>query len=239
MKGLKHGQDDVAVRNRIIDTPKRPFFKATATALVAGLLYVGTPAAILTIPNKAVAQETEICGRKVEVVKLDKTVAQMDRETAPYREGEFTAEQSVSGGYMISVNIPHKLDFIVTNKGKWMVDVAFAAELDKTGTSGTRRIDLSDFADYVGRVTSQKMERVHIILEFGTFEYQGKNTEYTTAHIYPLNKEGQPIARMKEGDLTFDVSYFDGRITGGEALLVEPSSRRSVIAKHEFTIARN
>ncbi|NYZ74616.1 hypothetical protein H0O00_05710 [Candidatus Micrarchaeota archaeon] len=242
MKELKFGHEDVAVRNRGIDTHKRPFFRATSAALIAGLLYVGTPAAVLTMPNRARAEEVQLCGRGVEVVKLEKTVAQMDIETAPFRKGEFSAQESVGGEYITAVNVPNTVTFIVSTEKKkgieWVVDLAFQKELDRTGTSGTRRIDISDFANYVRKVTKQKMERVYIILDMGTFEYEGKNTEYVTAHIYPLDKGGNFITRMKKGDLVYGVSYYAGDVFNSEELLVEPTGRRSVIAKQEAIIAR-
>jgi hypothetical protein len=242
MKGLKFGHEDVAVRNRGIDTHKRPFFKATATALIAGLLYVGTPAAVLTMPNKAVAEETKICGRKVEVVKLEKTVAQMDVETAPFRLTEAMPEDSVSRGYINGVTVPGRVTFgVFSEKDNWRIVVAFPKELDKTSSGiapGTRTIEINDFVSYVGKLSRQKMERAYIILEFGTSEYKGKNIEYVTAHVYPLNKDGQFISRMKDGDITFDVSYFDGNIGNGASLLVEPTNQRSTIAKQERIVAR-
>ena len=227
MKELKYGVPDVAVRNRDSATPKRSFFKLAAPAL-ATLLSLTAPAVVMTVAHKAVAQDVEICGRKVEVVKLDKSVAQMDKETKPFREREFSAKESGDGEYMNSVHIPNTVTLIVsTDKNKWVVDVLFNKELDRTGTSGTRRLDISDFSQYVNRLANQKMERAYIVLETGTFEYEGKNTEFVTAHIYPLNKEGKPITRMAEGDLTFDVSYFEGNIGNGTSLLVEPNAKRS------------
>ncbi|MDD5172144.1 MAG: hypothetical protein PHF60_03860 [Candidatus ainarchaeum sp.] len=239
MKRLEHGQSAVAARTRDAATSRPLAYKLTSPLLV-GLLAIGAPAAIMTISNKAVAQEIEICGRKVEVVKLDKTVAQMDRETAPFRGAEAMPENSVSGGYINSVTVPGKITFgISSERDKWFVVVAFPKGLDKTGITGTRSIDLTDFADYVEKLSGQKMERAYIILELGTFEYQGKNIEYVTAHIYPLNEKGQFITRMKNGDLTYDVSYYAGETYGGESLLVESAGRRSAIAKQEFIIARN
>ncbi len=240
MKNLNYVQGDVAVRNRGIDTPKRPFFKSTAAAVLAGVLSFTAPAAILTMPNKAVAQEVEICGRKVDVVKLDKTVAQMDRETIPYRGKEFLPEQSVSGEYQNDFTVQSTV-YMLVNGGarKWTVVVTFPKELDMSGTmSGMRGIDITDFKDYAERLSGQKMERVQFIVERGTFEYEGKNTEYVTAYIYPLNKEGKPITRIKGGDIVLGVSYYGGDVYNATSLLKEPGNQRSEIAKQPLIVAQ-
>ena len=220
MKELKYGVPDVAVRNRDSATPKRSFFKTTAAALVAGLLYA-TPAAIFTMPNKAVAQETEICGRKVEVLKLEKTIAQMDMDTKPYRKGEAMPGHSVTGGYINSVTVPGKITFAVGGKeGKWAVSVF----------PDDKAVEINEFAGYVKRLSGQQMERVYIVLEFGTFDYNGKPTKYTTAYFYPQDKDGKFLTRMKDGDLVYYLSKFEGKLVGDVALAVAPISPNPAVA---------
>lgn len=240
MKDLKYAQETAALRHR--PAHKRPFFKLAAPVL-ATLLSITSPAAVLTMPKKAVAEDVQICGRKLQVVRLEKTVAQMDAETAPFRYVEAMPENSVSGGYMNAVVVPRKVTFgVVGEKNKWRITIAFPKNLDKTSSGvapGTREIDIAGFASYVKKLSSKKMERVYIVLEFGAFEYKGKNTEYVTAHIYPLSRDGKFITRLKDGDVVYGVSYYDGRIFNAGELLIEPTSKRSSIGKQGVVIARN
>ncbi len=184
------------------------------------------------------ADSVVIGGRTLNVVRLDTSLANLDRQTARYREPE-TIPTDTGGRYMNSVWVPNEVRFLVTifpNEGTRMLDVQFPRERDPNPsggrTPGLGSINLTEFSNYVRSVSGQEMVRVNFVVETGTFENNGVTTNFTNAHIFPLNAQGEPITRRGNGEyIIYAASYYANRAGGSASLLVEPGNRDSLYAQ--------
>jgi hypothetical protein len=240
---LEHSRTDFSTRARDEAVSRRKFFKmgAVGAALLASLQFGSFATALLT-PSTARAQETEIEGRKVHVTNLDKTIADMDRDTARYRENEIlpTERRSV---YSNAVSIPNEVRFLVMmdpeNKSgmnigrKLLVTFPKTKEKDPSAQgAGMRGMNLDDFANYVKRISNKDMVRVKFLLETGTFQYEGNPTKYYTAYIFPLDAQGNIISQRGNGQyIVLEASHYNDVMTGLISLVVEPTVKGPVAQK--------
>jgi len=182
------------------------------------------------------ASQVEINGRTLEVVRLDTRLAELDGQTARYREPE-TIPTQTGGRYSNSVAVPYEVRFIVTispDAGTRMLDLEYLVPRS-SNVSGRRNpgssVDLTDFMNYVQRVSGQEMTRVNIIVETGRFNNNGVDTFFANAYIFPLNTQGVPITRRGNGEyIIYSASYYAQSGGGSVSLLVEPNNRDSLYA---------
>lgn len=215
---------------------RRQFFKlgATGTALVAGLA-AGVPLSLMA-PKTARAQETVIQGQSVRVVQLDKTLSELDAQTEQYRYEAMTEPDRNGIYYSNAVVIPGVVTFQVTlaENGK-RLNINFPRERDETPsspTAGARRFELDEFSNLVKRETGKDIKRVKTILERGTFDYNGAETEYATVYILPLDAQGNPITKQDRGQyLVYECSYFAGGTSGGISLIIEPNNQDTLACR--------
>lgn len=88
--------------------------------------------------------------------------------------------------------------------------------------------------ELVKKTTGQDVKRVQIVLEQGTFDYEGKNAKYYTAYVFPIDAQGTKITSRGLGKyLVFEAYHFyytGGAVGGvdansnGMTLLVEPGA---------------
>ena len=182
------------------------------------------------------ASTVEIAGRTLNVVRLDTRLADLDAQTARYREPE-TIPSQPDGRYANSVRIRGEAWFVVTlipSQGVRELAIAFPRERDSDPSApnaGTRGVDLTSFANYVQTVTGEAMARVNMIVETGTFNNNGTTTNYVNAYILPLNAQGEAITRRGNGEyIIFAASYYSSSAGGSFSLLVEPNGRDSLYA---------
>jgi hypothetical protein len=179
------------------------------------------------------ASSVEIGGRTLEIVRLDTRLADLDTQTARYREPEINS--SASGSYMNSVLIPNEIRFLVTispRDGTRMLDFQFPREPVGGGSSGVRSINLTDFFTYVRNLSGQDATRVNFIVDPGTFNNNGVTTAFTNLYIFPLNSQGQPITRRGNGEyIIYAATYYSNQSGGSASLLVEPDNRDSLYAR--------
>jgi hypothetical protein len=176
------------------------------------------------------AESVVIGGRTLNVVRLDTRLADLNTQTARYREPETIPTES-GGRYANSVWVPNEVRFIVTitpNDGLRRLDIVFPRERDRDPSApdaGTRGVNLTDFSAYVRTVTGQEMSRVNFVVESGTFDNNGVTTNFTNAYIFPLNSQGQPITRRGNGEyIIYSATYYANRGGGSVSLLVEPGN---------------
>ena len=182
------------------------------------------------------ASTVEIAGRTLNIVRLDTQLADLNTNTARYREPE-TIPSQPDGRYANSVLVPGEARFIVTlvpRDGMRRLDIVFPRERE-TNTAlpdaGGRGVDLTSFASYVRTVAGQEMARVNFIVETGTFNNNGTTTNYVNAYIFPLNAQGEAITRRGNGEyIIYAASYYTNSAGGSASLLVEPNGRDSLYA---------
>jgi len=222
------------------DISRRHFFKLGATAaVIAAGLSVGVPLATLLPPKTASAEETQISGQTVTVMRLERTLRDLDTTTAPYRLQELLT--TVNGSYSNAAAVPEVVSFLVTlaPNGQKTLDVHFKRELDSDPSApnaGLRVFDLANFANLVKRTTSKDMVRVYIILEQGTFD----GGSYVNAYILPVDASGNVIGNQGNGQhLAYVVSL---EVEGNRAraydfptspgvLLVEPNNQDTMACR--------
>ncbi len=182
------------------------------------------------------ASTVEIAGRTLNVVRLDTRLADLNTQTARYREPE-TVPSQPDGRYANSVRVPNEAWFVVTlipSQGVRELDIAFPRERDSNPsapTPGARGVDLTGFASYVRTVTGQEMARVNFIVETGTFNNNGVTTNFVNAYIFPLNAQGEAITRRGNGEyIIYAATYHSSSAGGSASLLVEPNGRDSLYA---------
>ncbi len=237
MKKLEHSEQDVREKASERSVSRRGFLKSTALALglVAGL-QMGLS------PRMAMAQDEtkDVGGRTVRVVRLDRPLAEMDRETAQYRDSthEHMPDRSNNNTYTNDIVVPNEVVFLVsidrTNNARWLyVRFSRDRETDPNNQSpGMRRMNLNDFASYVRSLSGRDMERVKFILESGTFQYNGRETRYTNMYMFPLDANGNILTRRGNGEhIVVDCSYYADQVNSGISLVVEPN-RRDTIARN-------
>ncbi len=249
MRKLQHGQPDVHERAA---EPSRSYFKRNAHKLLeatraVGLgvaLTLGTAVAVAPIlkPSIAMAQDDyrEINGRRVRVIRLDRSLADMDRDTQQYRDSthEHMPGPNNNNVYSNDIIVPNEVTFLVTldqaNSSRWEY-VRFSPSREtnpNTPSPGLRGFDLNDFNTYVHSLSGRDVERVKFIIETGTFQYNGRDTRYTNTYIFPLDANGNVLTNRGNGEyIVYDTSYYADRAVAGISLVVEPNGRG--------TIARN
>jgi hypothetical protein len=247
MRKLEHSHDVHAER-----PGERPFHKrlsrklleAARTVALGTAIAMGTAIAVAPVltPNIAMAQDEnrDVGGRTVRVLRLDRSLADLDRDTSRYRDPSHEHMPGQQNNYVYSndIVIPNEVTFVVSldraNNSRWIY-VRFPANREtnpNTPSPGLRAFDLNDFNSYVNSLSGQDFTRVKFIIETGTFQYNGRETKYTNLYLFPLDSSGNILTRRGNGEfIEFDVSYYADRAIGGISLLIEPNNRD--------TIARN
>ncbi|MBU0532799.1 hypothetical protein KKB44_04890 [Candidatus Micrarchaeota archaeon] len=220
----------------------RKFKRVGEAGVVAlGLAFgIGAP---LIIPGIARAQDVVINGRTIDltVVRLNRTLGELDRETERYREDEFFPASHNNHTYSIAAVIPGEVDITITlasqgdNKG---LDVVFPAERESTRAPveitpgvvvGVRGLDLNGFAAIVQEFTGQELQRVRIVLETGTFELRGVETTYTDIYVLPVDQQGRVLTSLGGGEyVVFGATYYGDTLRGGVVVLAEPTTTSTV-----------
>ena len=86
-------------------------------------------------------------------------------------------------------------------------------------------LNLTDFANYIRQVSGTEMRRVKFYINVGTFEYNGRQTTFTTAYIMPLDANGNLINRRNAPAreyIAYVSNYYADYVDGGISLLQEP-----------------
>lgn len=174
------------------------------------------------------ATSVEIEGKRLNVVRLDAKLADLNRQTEQYREGE-VIPTTPGGRYSTSLLVPGKIRFVVTiSQGEGICRV----DMDFPGMGpGTGGVNLNDFKAYVHNVSGQQMERVNFVLELGSYDDNGTKIEFESAHIFPLNAKGEPITKRGNGEyIVYTASHISNRGGGSASLLIEPENRDTLYA---------
>ena len=218
---------------------------ATGALLTAAALGLGS------FPKVANAQDefVQIEGQAVKVVKLTKKLDVLDRETQPYRTttaqlpngGRIVVAGEVTGAdghYSNAIIVPREVSFLVTlnlpngNVKENNINIHFPKEKDDPSISedkkGGRGVPIDDFSNLVHKVTGQELKRVQIILEQGTFDYQGNTAKYYQAYVLPIDAQGNRTTSRGPGKYIGYVAtyfYYNGGADAGGAgirLITEP-----------------
>ena len=237
MRKLEHSEHDVHDKASDKAVSRRSFLKSAAIGmgLIAGL-QLGFR------PGVAMAQDEyrEVGGRQLRVIRLDRTLAEMDRDTAQYRDPAHEHMPGSTNNYVYSndIVVPNEVSFIVSidrNNDARRLVVRFPANRETNPnppSPGVRVMNLNDFASYVRSLTGREMERVKFILESGTFQYNGNETRYTSMYMFPLDANGNILTRRGNGEfVVVDCSYYADQVNSGISLIAEPN-RRDTIARN-------
>jgi len=227
--------------NPVHTVSRRSFFKAAG----AGLALLAATSYGLSFPKIANAQDqyVQIEGQNVKVNKLDKPLAEFDAATQQYRRPETTDPRN--GMYQIDVIVPGEVCFLVTLNDlsdggihKDFMNITFPKERENPNVpesrKGLRGADLKSFVELVKKTTGQDVKRVKIVLEQGTFDYEGNNAKYYNAYVFPIDAQGNKITSRSTGQyLVFEATHFyypGGADAGadsnshGKTLLLEPGA---------------
>ena len=228
-----------------VSDSRRSFFKtvgAGAVLLAATSLGAGSFSKVANAQDQYVTIE----GQTVKITKIDKHLAELGRETQKYRRPETTDPTS---GYQVDVRVPEEVTFLVTlnavkegGKKESNLNILYPKERDSPNvpehSRGGSSASLNSFVELVKKTTGQDAKRVEIVLEQGTFDYQGNDAKYYTAYIIPIDSQGKRITSRGAGKyLAFEAGYFyynGGAVSGVEPnshgidLLVEPSASGAI-----------
>jgi hypothetical protein len=197
-----------------------------AGALALGLVLATGP--ILFTPQTAKAGQTSV--QKMKIVRLDKTLRELDKATETYRGGEHFPNAGNKQRYSIAATIPGEMTAIValgSDVKRLVVTFPKTRDVDPTSKgAGIRGLILDQFAKAVEEQTGQKLERVKIVLETGTFEHKGQEQSYTNIYLLPVDAEGKITSSMGKGQyVTFVASYHGNKVLGAISVLAEPHDR--------------
>ncbi len=215
---------------------RRKFFKLGAAGWVLiNSLNLGSLGAAFLMPRSAKAAEHKtVLGKKLNVVRLDRPLIELDKETSKYRRVEFFPDEH-NPRYYTAVTIMNEVRFIValSESGKLRrLTVRFPPTRDKDPDSrgaGLRGVDLHEFARVVQGLTGERLSRVRIILETGKFEYKGKETMYTNAYILPVDEQGNATTCVGNGQyVVFGASYYADKLYTSIGFLVEPNNKTTM-----------
>jgi len=215
---------------------RRKFFKlgVAGWTLITSLNLGSLGAAFLMPRNAKAAEHKTVLGQKLNVVRLDRPLIDLDKETNKYRRVEFFPDEH-NPRYSTAVTIMNEVRFIVTlsQSGKLRrLTIRFPPKRDKDPNSrgaGLRGVDLHEFARLVRGLTGEELSRVRIILQTGTFEYKGKETMYTNAYILPVDEQGNVTTCVGNGQyVIFGASYYADKVYSSIGFLVEPDNRTTM-----------
>jgi len=200
---------------------RRTFEKYFVAPLVGVGLAFGVPAA-MTASRTASAQTIVIQGLSLETMYLADTVANLDRQTEPYRQ-EMGGERTPSrGDYSNAVVLPRELTgtAIFSADGKKSFGVLYLHNGEQRGWEA----DISAFAELVRNMTGQELTRVKLIVERTTDTTRGD--QILSVYMLPIDSQGNYIATYSGGYLAVGASVYPQRDTvyGGAALLLEPGT---------------
>ena len=195
-----------------------------STLTFAGMNFVGT--------KSAKADTVEVDKVKVEVSKVNDTLANLDKKTAATyvrEDGVVTTGDYVSSANRLNAQGVSELTFGVGWKkdgtGKVM-NVHFPAYLDQNPSrkgAGTWGMDLDEFASIVKKTTSQDLTRVKIVIENSIDEKTGERV--INAFALPVDANGNIIGKYQNGYLAAGISFYPdvGGAGGGTTLIYEPN----------------
>ncbi|MEW6035987.1 MAG: twin-arginine translocation signal domain-containing protein [Candidatus Micrarchaeota archaeon] len=231
MKRLDHTREKP---ERVSEVSRRDFFKATGAAVLVAALQGGIVGSVL-LPRTAYAQTREVGGRQVNEIQLDRTLAELARDTAQYQTHEHLPSSSNNYTYSHDIIVPNEVTFLVsvqTRGSNKLLAVTFPKERETDPNArgaGLRGVDITDFLSFARRVAGQDITKVRFILERGTFQYNGRQTDYTTAYIFPLDSNGNMITRLGNGEyLVYTASYYANVVTAEANVIIEPNNRDTI-----------
>ena len=187
---------------------------AAGAALLASGLY----------HSDASAQTVKVGTAIVQIQSLSDTIANLDRQTEPYRMWE----RKESGKYSNAVGMPTrgKKDFVaiavIDSKG-----MSFGMSYNESVTGAVKTLELPTdgrfdaFPNMFQNATGKTIERVKIYIEETTSKSKGDPV--VTVMAIPVDANGTPIS-YKGGYLAMGISYYSKRGTAGGdmCLLLEP-----------------
>ena len=212
---------------------KRPFFKLPSSKVLLGIGLVFSFAGPMIFPKAIRAQDAKqelVQKQKLTVVQLEKPLAQLEKETSKMAaDGNAMSDGTRFTSKSASV-LTGQITFIA-DMSDMHLTVAFDATLDAPGpNAGMRGADLHDFAKLVEKQTGKKLEGVKIILDTGTFTYNGKQAPYTNAYLLPIDSQGKITTALGDGKyLVYGASYYaDNHVAGEPGILIEPNRTYSL-----------
>ncbi|MFN7991289.1 MAG: hypothetical protein U0R44_03990 [Candidatus Micrarchaeia archaeon] len=233
MRRLEHSQNihDAERPKRLFSKVADRFKELMRPALIAMMVAAGP--LTVTVPRTANADVNavdtrEINGRRLNVVRLENTLAQIDNDTIQYREPEVLPTDANGNVYRNSVRIPNEVSFLVTldpanNLRRMSVRFPRTRESDPNApNAGLRGMDLNNFAAYVRQVSGRDMVRVKFYVETGTFTYNGRQTTYTNAYVMPLDASGNVLTyRGNREYIMYGATYYADFAGGDPQLIVD------------------
>ncbi|VVC03126.1 Uncharacterised protein [Candidatus Bilamarchaeum dharawalense] len=236
------------------EVSKRPYFQSTTkfissvvlgTALAFGV--VGTTSTILFTPSAAMAQgeETqELGGRRVKVIKLDKTLLEMQEQNKRDRVEVMEITMDIPGVKIYSYIIggPDGIRFQIGLDHNNVLRKNYVKEINvipsgyKIGDPDApiKTIDLASFANFVNDVFGTgSMARVKVILKSGTFTNdQGTEVAYKQAYVFPLDTKANPTTRLGNGQyVAYVATYYQDVFAGGMGIVSEPGNKDTLARK--------
>ena len=229
----KLGHEEHGTKEPAREFSRRKFFKLGAAAAVLATLNVGG----MVMPAMAKANTTTtVEGRQLTVIALSDSLANLDQSSRQYRGTEQIPNGRSIRVYTNEARNPGEVRFLVTldhdnalgrNNLKGIV-LQYPRERDRNPDregAGTAGYSLTDFANYIQQISGVEMRRVRFYIETGTFEYNGRETVYTTAYVLPLDANGNIINRRNAPTgqfIAYISNYYADYTDGGIAVLQEP-----------------
>ena len=218
-KELVHGQ---RVEKTQPALPRRQFCKlGAATALAAGLGF-----GLLTNSSNVLALGTNIKieGVKAKQVHIDKTLSQIERESAPYQVAEYSPNETKDKRYMNIIGIPKESRFSViigTKEGEENLKKLVVAVFIN-GEKHVGGFDLQPFSKLVKEISGEPLSRADVYVQRGTFDYNGQETDYTNVYVFPKDENGRHTTSYKGGHVVFGASQYADQLFGSIAHVVTP-----------------
>lgn len=223
----------------------RPFFKVTATALLAGLM--GMPLAVPNLlsaqavapgksapvakhkpaqpkkPAEPQGEETiRIAGGTIlPVVRLAKPLDTLEKLTGPQAEG------GIGNCYSNEVKTSEADFFVILDPGISDRYLLLVSPVDSTKKAnlqgaGTRVVHLDEFARLVRACTGKRLERVKIVTQTDTLGVGEGRTLAVDAYILAVDKDGNALASFGNGKRLVYATFFMDNDLQGNVVVVAP-----------------
>ncbi|MFH0737530.1 MAG: hypothetical protein V1827_02445 [Candidatus Micrarchaeota archaeon] len=160
---------------------------------------------------------TMIGSTKVQGYKLDRTIAQLEKETARYSTNEKLACASNGYKYFHGITVAREAMFVVSIEPN-------LKNLTVSSNGKLRGANLTDFVALVKETAGESVARVKFLIERGTMDLDGGKANYTTAYIFPLDKNGNVLGKRSDGFLVYGATAVNGRLFADPVVISEPKA---------------
>lgn len=213
-------------------------FRSAATAATFALALACGTASVVT-PTTVRAEETEVKSKNanvesLKVVKLKKTLKELDKESEQYRRDEFIPNgKNGVKNYSNRLVVPGEASFLVTfeKSGSKTVIVRFPEERETNPNAevpGARIFDLTTLEEAV-KSMGLELERVDIIGIPETFMRNGEEVGYIRGYIFPKDAEDRLITNIGDGKyVSFSLTLLGDKVFAGPCIVEEPNNQTTM-----------